>query len=319
MRLGFGCVSLGSASRGGSRRADVALVREAIDLGVTLFDTADVYGAGASERVLGRALGRRRDEVVIATKGGYLFRERSAIEQRARRIVATARRGPPGRRSGLGGGAGGGHGYDARDDSARHLRTAVEASLRRLRTDHIDVYQLHGPPDVHPDLFEELADLRSAGKVGAFGIGAESVAAARDWLSVPGLAVVQLPFGVLDPEAADDVFAPAARGGVDVWARGVLGGGLIGRAQRDPSAVADDPKAPVLVALREVAARTGRAIDDLAVAFVRSFAAVSTVLFGISTSDHLHRDIALMRAQAPDDELVAELGAVAKRGADGRR
>jgi aryl-alcohol dehydrogenase-like predicted oxidoreductase len=318
MRLGFGCVSLGSAGRGGSRRADIALVRQAIDLGVTVFDTADVYGAGASERILGRALGRRRGDVMIATKGGYLFRERSVLEQRARRAVATVGRGLVGRRSGLGH-PGGGHGYDARDDSPHHLRTAVEASLRRLRTDHIDVYQLHGPRDVHSGLFEELADLRRAGKVGAFGVGAESVAAARQWLDVPGVAMVQLPFGVLDPEAADEVLVPARTAGVEVWARGVLGGGLIERTQRDPSAIADDPKAPVLAALRDVAARTGRGLDELAVAFVRSFPAVSTVLFGISSTDHLHRNIALMAAPVPDDELLAALSAVATGVTDGRR
>jgi aryl-alcohol dehydrogenase-like predicted oxidoreductase len=317
MRLGFGCVNLGSASRGGSARAGVALVREALDLGVRVFDTADVYGAGASERVLGRALGRRRDEVVIATKGGYLFRERSALEQRARRTAAAGMRRLPGRRTGSGSG-GGGHGYAARDDSPRHLRLAVEASLRRLRTDHIDVYQLHGPPAVHPQLFEELADLRRAGKVGLFGVGAESVATASDWLTVPGVAVVQLPFGVLDPEAADEVFAAAGCHGVGVWARGVLGGGLIARAQRDPSSVGDDPKAPLLAALGHVAERTGRPLDELAVGFVRSYHAVSTVLFGISSPEHLRREVALMSAPALDEDLLNELRAVAGSG-DGRR
>ena len=95
-QLGLGCVSLGSGA--GRREADdVRLVHAAIDLGVTVFDTADAYGGGASEHVLGRAIKRRRDEVVIATKGGFVFRDRHPAEQWARRwskpVVQRARRG----------------------------------------------------------------------------------------------------------------------------------------------------------------------------------------------------------------------------------
>src|SRR5262245_56844856 len=92
MRLGFGCVGLGSAGGGRAIGADVRLVQEAIDRGLSGFDTAAAYGAGASERVLGDALRRRRDEVVVATKGGYVFRERAAPEQAARRVAASVLR-----------------------------------------------------------------------------------------------------------------------------------------------------------------------------------------------------------------------------------
>src|SRR4051812_9318058 len=81
VRLGFGCVNLGSAGGGRSVRSDVRLVREALDLGVRTFDTADAYGKGTSERILGRALRGRRDDAFVATKGGYLFRERTGPEQ----------------------------------------------------------------------------------------------------------------------------------------------------------------------------------------------------------------------------------------------
>ena len=75
-RLGFGCVKLGGSA---GMRAGVRLVRAAIDSGVTVFDTADAYNAGASERTLGHALGARRADVVVMTKGGYLFRDRTPI------------------------------------------------------------------------------------------------------------------------------------------------------------------------------------------------------------------------------------------------
>ena len=120
--LGIGCWAIGGPF-GRRRRAaagwgevdddeSIRAIRRALDLGVTFFDTANVYGAGHSETVLGRALGARRDEAVIATKFGNTFDEETAHARR--------RRGSP---AGLG--------------------RACEASLRRLGTDRIDLYQLH--------------------------------------------------------------------------------------------------------------------------------------------------------------------------------
>jgi aryl-alcohol dehydrogenase-like predicted oxidoreductase len=309
--IGFGCVNLGSARGGRSERADVALVHEALDLGVRVFDTADAYGAGASERVLGRALRSRRDGIVIATKGGYLFRERSGVEQRARRVAATVQRRLP-TRGGDDAPTTAAGGYAAQDHSPKHLRAAVEASLRRLRTDHIDLYQLHGPHEVFPHVFDELVDLRASGKVGAFGIGAESVGEAVDWLPVAGLSTVQVPFGILDPDAADELIGPAHCHDTRVWVRGVLGGGLLARAERSPEKAEAGPKGAVLRRLRELGEATGTGTDALAVAYVRSFD-VATVLFGISSSAHLRRNVALMSAAPPDPLLLAALTEIAGR------
>ena len=82
---------------------------------------------------------------------------------------------------------------------------------------------------------------------------------------MPAVACVQVPFGVLDPEAADDLFPLLATRPADVWARGVLGGGLLALAERDPGAVAGDPKARPSSALRRVADDTGLGLDQLAV------------------------------------------------------
>src|SRR5262245_47383029 len=109
MQLAFGCSRLASASAGNGSREAIRLVQEAVDRGVTIFDTADAYSAGMSERLLGVALRGRRASVIIATKGGYRFRPRSRLEQAARRSitpVVRARSAPgPGRPA-----AGGGYG-----------------------------------------------------------------------------------------------------------------------------------------------------------------------------------------------------------------
>lgn len=135
--LGFGCWAIGGEWQAvdgqplGWGKVDdeesVRAVRRALDLGVTFFDTADTYGAGHSERVLGRALGKRRDEVVVATKWGNVFDEDT-------RTLTGA------------------------DDSPAYARRALTASLKRLGTDHIDLYQLH-LSDADPERAAELRDV----------------------------------------------------------------------------------------------------------------------------------------------------------------
>ena len=135
--LGFGCWAIGGEWQDadgqplGWGKVDdeesVRAVHRALDLGITFFDTADTYGAGHSERVLGRALGKRRDDVIVATKWGNVFDE----ETRTRTGV---------------------------DDTPAHARRALTASLDRLGTDHVDLYQLH-LNDLDPERAAELRDL----------------------------------------------------------------------------------------------------------------------------------------------------------------
>lgn len=319
IQLGLGCVGLGSGA-GRSLGDDVRLVQAAVDLGVGVFDTADVYGGGASEHVLGRAVRGRRDEVVLATKGGFVFRSRRPAEQWMRRRAKALRE----RRAGSAGAADGtsapaSRSYSRQDFSPQHLRRAVHDSLRRLRTDRIDVYQLHGPEDVLPEVFDALADLVTVGDVVRFGVGLGSLAHADEWVRVAGLHQMQVPFGVLDPQAATTTLPLARERGVEVWARGVLGGGLLALAERDPNAIADHPKRELVGALRRLADESGVDAYRLAMGFVRAHADdLSVVLVGTTSPEHLRGNLEALAAPplAPDvlaalDELTAsarELG-----------
>jgi aryl-alcohol dehydrogenase-like predicted oxidoreductase len=312
-QLGLGCVGLGSASSAGWRH-DVSLIEEAVDRGITVFDTADAYGGGMSERVLGRALRRRRADVVIATKAGYRFRERSVGEQSMRRMVAPvlARvRRPHQEPATAVSGPRPSSGYRDQDFSLEYLRQALDASLRRLRTDYVDVLQLHGPAEIGPSVIDALRDLTRTGKVRKVGVGAESLEVATDALTTAGVDVVQLPFGVLDPEAADAVSRVAATD-VEVWARGVLGGGLLKAAMDGGSAARDDPKWTRISALFELSRREGLGIDELAVGFVRHCTRISTLLLGMTTRGHLRRNIELVESPPLDADLVAEIWTVLK-------
>ena len=293
-QFGLGCVNLG-----GKGRAGVRLVHQALDLGVTFFDTADAYGGGQSERVLGRALRHRRDTAFVATKGGYLFRDRPALARVARPYLRTVNQWAQSVR----GGSGGGTAYDGQDFSPTYLRAALEGSLRRLDTDFIDLYQLHSPRVVHDDVAALMLDLRSEGKIRGFGVGLENLDSAEDWLGTGGLSSIQIPFGLLDPEAGETVIPRAATLGIPVVARGVFGGGFVSRPSgRDPARLR--PGQPErLTALSELASANGIHAMQLAAWFVVARPGVSTVLVGTSSRPHLVDAVRYVRTP-PSDHLL---------------
>ncbi|MEV0573682.1 aldo/keto reductase [Streptomyces sp. NBC_01463] len=177
--LGFGCWAIGGewtdpagAPLGWGRTDDeesVAAVRRALELGVTFFDTADVYGAGHSERLLGRALRGRRAEAVIATKWGNVFDERQKV---------------------MTGG----------DDSVGYARAALLASLRRLGTDYVDLWQLHlgdADPERAALLREACEGFVREGLIRAYGWSTDDPARAAVFARGPHCAAVQHGLNVL--------------------------------------------------------------------------------------------------------------------------
>ena len=300
-RIGFGCVKLGGAqTRVGDQRL-VRLVREAIDLGVVFFDTADAYGSGRSEAILGSALGASRSDVVLATKGGYLFDE-ARVNGFGAWIVgpvsaAWNRLRPGGTRQ-----------YQAQDFSPQYLRHAVDASLRRLRTDHIDIYQLHAPREMCGEAtFAALEDLVRVGKIGQIGVGFESIEGADRWLDVEVVTRVQVPFGILDPQARTSLLPEAASRGVDVMVRGVLASGLLDADESDIGEHLDRPKFTLLERLRVIARDGGLAMHDLALRWVLAQSLAGTVLVGINSSAHLHAVVKAASAPPLEKEITTRV------------
>ena len=151
-------------------RESTRAIRRAIDLGVTLFDTADVYGIGRSERVLGEAIAGRRADVVIATKFGCTYDEAKGA------VVGT-------------------------DVSPAYIARACEASLKRLATDYIDLYQLHVgslPAAEATAAGEALERLAERGKIRFFGWSTDDPVAARSWLDFPHYTAVQFGLNLFD-------------------------------------------------------------------------------------------------------------------------
>lgn len=251
------------------------IVHRALDAGINFIDTADVYGGGETETILGRALKGRRDDVILATKFS----------------------GPMG------------DGPNRRGASRRWITTAVEHSLRRLDVDHIDLYQIHhfDPATDLDDTLSALTDLITAGKIGAIGsssfLGSDIVEA--QWASErrghARLRTEQPSYSILARSVERDVLPVCDRYGMGVLTWSPLAWGLLtgkhrpgqnaplspGRAHWGPQHMSDQNKAAVVEHLAPVAEDAGVSLTHLAMAFVMAHPAVTSAIIGPRTLDQL--------------------------------
>ncbi len=194
----MGCELLGGTDWGAvDEDAAIAAVRTAVDLGVTVFDTADVYGLGRSESVLARALGRDMSKVVVITKGGIAW----SRDQESRALTR-------------------------RDLSPQHLRSAVEGSLRRLRIEQIPLYLAHWPEPGRSveDVVASLATLKDLGLIGAYGLSNFAFEQLKQASSQSPIDAIEIQHSLVNPHTAlAQAFAPTTT----VLTYGALGQGLL--------------------------------------------------------------------------------------------
>lgn len=219
-RLGFGAMHLTGPGVWGppsDRAAALAVLRRAVELGVGLIDTADAYGPATNEEVVAEALHPYPAGVLVATKGGMV------------------RQGPD--RWGS-------------DASPAHLRAACEASLRRLRVEAIDLYQLHGPDPAVPfaDSVGALAELRAQGKVRHVGLSNVSVAQLREAQAVVPVASVQNQYSLYD-RSSEDVLRACEAAGIAFLPYRPLDVGRFHAAHRVARKLGVDVRAVALAAL----------------------------------------------------------------------
>jgi aryl-alcohol dehydrogenase-like predicted oxidoreductase len=294
--VGLGCNNFGARL---DREAGRAVVEAALEAGVNLFDTADIYGnCGGSETILGELLEGRRDEVVLATKFGMDMRGANGEDHGAR-------------------------------GSRRYIRRAVEASLRRLRTDYIDLYQYHEPDGVTPieETLEALSELVAEGKVryiGCSNFAAWQVADA-DWTSrARGLArfiSAQNEYNLLDRSVELELVPACERYGLGILPYFPLANGLLtGKYRRGKAAPAGSRLAarPEVLesadfgrigALEKLASRLGRSLLELAIGGLASKPAVASVIAGAMTAEQVRANAAA-GAWAPSPDEAEQLAAV---------
>lgn len=199
-RVGLGTWVMGGTDWGGSDEADaIRAIHRAIDMGITLIDTAPVYGFGRSEEIVGRAVARKggRDRLVLATKVGLEW------DAAAGRVW--------------------------RNSAPQRIRQEVEDSLRRLQTDYIDLYQVHWPDPKVPieETAVELDRLKASGKVRAVGVSNYSVEQMETWRRVAPLDTDQPPYNLLEREIEADILPYCWENGIATLIYGVLCRGLL--------------------------------------------------------------------------------------------
>lgn len=292
--IGLGCNNFG-------RRLDAdrtaTVVRTALDAGITFFDTADIYGETKSEEFLGRALGKRRRDVVVATKFGM--------------PVDEHRRGA----------------------KPEYIRRAVEDSLRRLGTDRIDLYQIHQPDPETPigDTLGALNDLVRAGKmreIGCSNFTAEQIRAAEGAVRTGAarFVSVQNEYSLLHREPEDDVITECLRIGLAFipyfpLASGLLtgkyrrgrpapeGSRLQSRFETEPFA---DEKLALVESLLQYATSRGRTLLELAVSWLVTRPAVASVISGATSPEQVKSNIAAGGWRLTEGEL-ADIDAILSR------
>jgi aryl-alcohol dehydrogenase-like predicted oxidoreductase len=267
--LGLGCIQFG-------RTADLDAARpvvdEAIELGITLFDTAHSYGEGESERILGELLKSRRQQVLISTKFG-----------------SRRQRHP-----------------DMAVGSRRSIRLRIDECLTRLQTDYIDLYQLHFPDPATPieETLDALDEIVREGKVRY--IGSSNFAAWQlveaDWAARAGrtqrFVSAQREYGLLDRRIETDVVPVCERYGIGLIAWRPLGDGILaGRRGPDPARAADSsgadgsgPDAETLDRVDAIASfgrDRGVGLLDVAIGGLAAFPAVAAVLVGARSPEHV--------------------------------
>ncbi len=291
--FGLGCARIGGIFK--RKPAEfVSLLSFALDSGINFFDTADMYSQGESEALIGRAFRRRRDEVVIASKAGYVLPSQRRIVARLKPLVRPIVGALGLSRHHLPGAV---RGSLAQDFSPQHLRKSLEGSLSRLRTDRLDLFQLHSPPldVVDPDEWIATLDaLKREGKIRHYGVSCDTADATLAALRHPGLASIQVPLNLLEREALPALPIASARG-VGVIVRESLANGLLVKedltlaqirtyTQSDEEASA---KAAKLGEYRRIAADNGCSMTQLALRYVSGLAGVSVTLVGVSRLDQL--------------------------------
>jgi aryl-alcohol dehydrogenase-like predicted oxidoreductase len=296
--LGLGCMSMvaGFYNPAPDRQEMVGLIRAAVDRGVTLFDTAEVYGPFASEEIVGEALAPVRDQVAIATKFGFAFD---------------------------------GNRTTGRNSRPEHIRQAVEGSLRRLRTDHIDLYYLHRvDPDVPvEDVAGTVKELIQQGKVGHFGLSEAAPRTIRRAHAVQPVTALQTEYSLLERVAENGILVTCEELGIGFVPWGSTGRGfLTGRfneysrfdhADRRATVPFFTPEAlaanmPLLSLVREWARRKGVSPVQFALGWLLAQKPWIVPIPGTTQLHHLDENLGAAAVEITPAE-VAEFGAALSR------
>lgn len=252
--IGFGCMSLGD-----NTLENTFLVHRALERGINFFDTADLYDHGSNEVQLGKALKGKRDKAIIATKVGNQWREDKS-------------------------------GWDWNPTKA-YILSAVEESLRRLDTDYIDLYQLHGGTLEDPvdDTIAAFEQLKQEGKIRYYGISSIRPNVIRTYVERSNIVSVMMQYSLLDRRPEEESLDLLKSNEIGVLARGGVAKGLL--AGKHPEPYLNHDAAAVAKAALAIADISGqdRSLAQTALRFVLAHPAIAAAVVGIRTLQQLEQ------------------------------
>jgi len=296
--IGFGCWAMGGNWGKTDDRESIAAAKVALDRGINFFDTADIYGFGHSEEVLAKALGKKRKEVLIATKGGLVWDD---------------------------------HGCIFRSSSRHHLLNAVEASLKRLKTDYIDLYQIHWPdPNTPFEVTMKVMDeLVRSGKVRYIGVSNFTRKQMRECLKFRQINSLQPPYNMFMRHIEKE-FSFCEKHGIGIVTYGPLAYGLLtGKFKKDTKFPETDWRSgklfpdpgdwqahidlfhgrqfkkylSIVERLRKTAEKLGKTVGQLSMAWVLSNPEVTSAIVGAKRPSQMEQNIGGVGWKLPKTEI----------------
>jgi aryl-alcohol dehydrogenase-like predicted oxidoreductase len=286
--LGLGLMGMSFAYGSADEQESIATIHRAIELGVTFLDTADMYGQGRNEELVGRALAGRRDEVVLATKFGNVLRDD------------------------------GSRGVDGRPE---YVRQAIDASLRRLGTDHVDLYYQHRVDKTVPieETVGAMAELVAEGKTRHIGLSEASPQTIRRAHAVHPITALQTEYSLWTRDPEDEVLPTTRELGIGFVAYSPLGRGMLTGRFSSPDDFTDDDfrkthprftgenfqrNVDLVERVREIAAEKGATPGQLALAWVLSRGDDIVPIPGTTSRKHLEENIAATEIELTDEDLA---------------
>ena len=256
-RIGFGTMSLV-----GENPASEGILLDALRGGINFFDTADMYQQGKLETLLGHVFRTRRDQVILATKVGNQWRAD-------------------------------GSGWDW-NPTKKYILSAIDQSLKRLQTDYVDLYQLHGGTLADPidEVIETFEFLKKTGKIRYYGISSIRPSVIREYVNKSSLVSVMMQYSLLDRRPEEEILPLLLEKQVGVLTRGSLAKGLL--VDKPPAPFLNYNAQEVAKAAEAIAAVSGEPSSRAAtsIRFVLDHPAVSSAVIGIRTQDQLKEALA---------------------------
>lgn len=265
--VGFGCMSLHEDNQSNRK-----LLREAFESGINFFDTADLYDGGTNEVLVGNSLREIRRKVVLATKVGNQLRSD-------------------------------GSGWDW-NPGYSYIKGAIEKSLKRLRTDYIDLYQLHGGTIEDPidDTIQAFEELQKEGKIRYYGISSIRPNVIREYVKRSRISSVMLQYSLLDRRPEESVLDLLRDNDIGVLARGTLAKGMLaGKPSTEYMILKREEVEDVLNQIRKIAPEP---LEVVAQTYVLSNNAVSSSVVGFRTQEQLMNIVRLLNGVRPTKDLV---------------